>query len=235
MWPMQTSIDTAAFLTERLKAGQFTRVVAFGSSNTERRIAGMHWFDCFELACRSTFGPHLCCINSGRGGDTTGDLLTRIERDCLAHRPHIAFITIGGNDSNPDRAMTPAAYRDNLANIVRQLQAADIRPVLQTYYAIDAVNMYPQHGPTFNLMMEAMRELSRQTGCLLIDHLMRWERLRHNCYDIYRSLLQDPLHLNAAGNLVVGMDIARTFAAKLPDEPYFQQARITQALLDRLP
>src|SRR4051812_11983573 len=117
-------IPSELFLN-RLKAGSFTRVVAFGSSNTERRIAGMHWFDCLELACRNTYGPITSFINSGRGGDSTIDLLNRMERDCLNHQPHLAFITVGGNDSNPKKNISLATYRDNLRQIVRRLQAQD--------------------------------------------------------------------------------------------------------------
>jgi len=218
----------------RLKAGSFTRVVAFGSSNTERRIAGMHWFDCFELSCRSTCGPITSFINSGRGGDSTIDLLNRIERDCLNHQPHLAFITVGGNDSNPKKNISLAIYRDNLHQIVSRLQAQGALPVLQTYYAMDLPKMDPEHATAFLEMMEIVREVARETGCMLIDHLVRWEALRLRYNDRFLQLLGDPMHVNALGNLVLGLDITRAFNLRLPDDACFREAELTQSLLDLL-
>ena len=227
-------MDTPAFLSDRLQTAQFTRVVAFGSSNTERRVQGMHWFDCFELACRTTFGPHVAYVNSGRGGDSTGDLLSRFDRDCLAYQPQLVFLTVGGNDSIPDRKVTPETYRRNLRQIIQTLQASGCRPVVQTYYAFDLNAINPQHATAFIETMDIARDASRQTNCMLIDHLARWDRLRTTCYDVFRRLLVDPLHVNEAGNLLLGLDIARAFGLSLPDEPYFREARTTQALLDQL-
>ena len=227
-------MHTSAFLSKRAQSGEFTRVVAFGSSNTERRIAGMHWFDCFELAYRTTFGQQVVCINSGRGGDTTSDLLDRMERDCLAYQPHIAFVTIGGNDSNPERGISVAAFQDNLCQIIRRIEACGCRPVLQTYYGLDLAEMPPLHVTAFAQMMQVVRDLSSQTDCMLIDHLARWERLRKAYYEIFQELMLDPMHVNNTGNLVLGLDVVRAFSMKLSNDPYLSEARTTQALLDKL-
>jgi len=194
----------------------------------------MHWFDCFELACRNTLGHQIACINSGNGGDSTVDLLRRIERDCLAHHPDIAFITIGGNDSHPNNGISVTAYRDNLRHIIRQIQACDCHPVVQTYYACDLAAMPPPQAAAFVEMMEAARELSCELACMLIDHLTRWQRLQKSHSDSYRGLMLDAMHVNGTGNLVLGLDIARAFSLSLPDDPYFHDARTTQALLDEL-
>jgi lysophospholipase L1-like esterase len=223
-----------SLLTSRLAESAFTRVIAFGSSNTERRLAGMHWFDCFELACRHTYGPHLACINSGRGGDTTRDLLERFERDCLAYRPNLVFLTVGGNDSNPDRALGVVEYRRNLETIIARLRALDCAVALQTYYAVDVSGISEAHATMFFAMMDTVRAVSAASGCLLLDHLARWELLRTQAYDVYARLMQDPMHVNTLGNQVIGLDIARAFALSLPDDVYFREAYAVQALLDRL-
>jgi lysophospholipase L1-like esterase len=228
-------VNTPAYLLDRLTAGKTTRIVAFGSSNTARLIPGMHWLDCLELACKALCGPDLVCINSGRGGDTTNDLLERIDRHCLAYEPHIAFITIGGNDSSPDRGVSPAAFRDNLLRIVCRIRDAGCRPVLQTYYAVDVEEMSPQHAAGFSEAMEAIRSIGNESGCMVVDHLKRWELLRLADPGIYRSLMKDAMHVNATGNLVLGLDIVRAFSpAQLPEDSYFHAARLAQALMDEL-
>ena len=47
-------------MKSRFKAGLKTRILAFGSSNTERLVPGMHWFDVFDLAVHNTYG----CIHT---------------------------------------------------------------------------------------------------------------------------------------------------------------------------
>jgi lysophospholipase L1-like esterase len=227
-------MNTVESFLKKFRAGEFMRVVAFGSSNTERRLVGMHWFDCFELACRTQVGPHIASINSGKGGDSTRDLLARIDRDCLAHHPDLVFITVGGNDSNPAKEMARAEYKENLRNIIDRIRSIGGEPVLQTYYAFDLENMNPHHAETFTSMMQAVREMSKETDCMLIDHLARWEPLRQRCVNVYRRLLCDALHTNPTGNIVLGLDIARAFGLELPDDACFREGRGIQALLDIL-
>ena len=229
---MSTSLST--FLAERAKAGQHTRVVAFGSSNTERRLAGMHWFDLFELAYKATHGRVFTCINTGRGGDTAQQLLERMERDCLAYQPDLAFVTVGGNDANPPRNISGETYAASLTEIVRRLQAIGCVPVLQTYYADDRANMDPVFAANFVRNMELVRTVACQTGAHLIDHLKRWEVLRERCYSVYRGLIVDPLHLNEAGNLLLGFDVAGAFGLQVPEHPHLREARATHALLNTL-
>lgn len=221
-------------LLSKFRRGEFTRVVAFGSSNTERHFPGMHWFDCFELACRTQIGSNLVAINSGRRGDSTLDLLTRIERDCLAYRPDLVFITVGGNDSFPDRGITPADYRVNLENLIQQIRSAGGHPVLQTYYSFDLENAGPRVPTAFLDNMQTVREVAQTNDCHLIDHLVRWELLRQHRIHVYRNLLVDPFHVNATGNLLLGLDIVRAFGLNLPEDPIFEEGRELQGLLDEL-
>jgi len=38
------------------------RILAFGSSNTDRRIVGMHWLDCLDLALKEKHGRIHHCV-----------------------------------------------------------------------------------------------------------------------------------------------------------------------------
>ena len=121
--------------TARLIQGEFSRIVAFGSSNTERHRTGMHWLDCFELTCQQTYGRNFACINSGICGDTSRGLLERFERDCLVYKPNLVFITIGGTDAAPARAIESDESRQNMLILIKHLQAIDCQVVLQSYYS----------------------------------------------------------------------------------------------------
>jgi len=97
-------------IRQHLQTETRTRIVAFGSSNTDRRICGLHWFDWLDLGIKHTHGRVHHFINTGIGGDTTRGLLARYE-------PHAVFVTIGGNDSNPNAGIDAATYRANLLTL----------------------------------------------------------------------------------------------------------------------
>ena len=103
--------DIRAELVPRAKA----RILAYGSSNTERFLPGMHWFDVLELALRDTYGRFHQCVNAGLCGDTSRGLLARFEEEAARYGPHLAIITIGGNDSNPAQGISPEQFDANLS------------------------------------------------------------------------------------------------------------------------
>ena len=222
-------------IVERFKTGQRTRILAFGSSNTERFLPGMHWFDCFELAIKKHGRVHTC-INTGIGGDTSRGLLRRFEDDAALYRPHMAFITIGGNDSNPKRDITIEEFRSNLLELHRRFSALDCGVVFQTYYAINPDATDPVHREAFHRCMETVRQVAAQTGADLIDHMKRWERLRTAHPGKYLPLMRDGVHVKPRGNRLLGVDIARHCGAPFGNDnlDYWGEALFLQRLMDEL-
>jgi lysophospholipase L1-like esterase len=204
-------------ILNRLQTESRTRIVAFGSSNTERRIHGLHWFDWLDLGIKQTYGRVHHCINAGLGGDTTQELLQRFERDVALYRPHVVFVTIGGNDASPQSGIDDDEYRHNLLALVRQIRTLGASAVLQTYYSADVARMPLAHGDAFLRFMDLVRAVAAQTGANLIDHHRRWEPLRTSRVDDYRKLTIDPLHVNPLGNMLIGLDLLRVFDARLED------------------
>ncbi|MBN1639864.1 MAG: SGNH/GDSL hydrolase family protein [Anaerolineae bacterium] len=221
---------------DRLRAGQRTRLVAFGSSNTERRIQGLHWFDWLDLALKHTHGRVHHMINAGLGGDTTRGLIRRFDEDVALYQPHGVLVTIGGNDANPESGIDDREYARNLGEIVARLQDLGASVFLQTYYSADIARMAPGHGAAFLRYMEIVRRTAAETGVALIDHHRRWEPLRLTHPDRYRRLMIDPLHVNALGNTVIGLDLVRAFGAQLPEDQLAHCAagRGYQQVLDHL-
>lgn len=223
-------------IRRRLESEPRTRIVAFGSSNTDRRIHGLHWFDWLDLGIKHTYGRVHHCINAGVGGDTTVDLMRRFDEDVTRYEPHAVIITIGGNDSNPASGIGGELYRTSLAALCERVRALSAVPVLQTYYAADLEGLMPGHGPRFTAYMGAVRQVARETGTPLVDHLRRWEPLRRNHKELYTALMLDPLHTNPLGNMVIGMDLVRAFGVELSPEAqgYCAQGLVYQRILDAL-
>ena len=194
-----------------LSAERRTRVLAYGSSNTERYLPDSHWFDCFELAVRQNHGRVHTFINTGLSGDTSRGLLERFENDAEFFKPQLVFITIGGNDGNPIRNINPVEFRENLKELHRRFSAMNCGVVFQTYYAPDPDDCEAERLKNIYDYMDIVRETAAETDSFLIDHMVRWERLRLKHHDVYIDLMRDGLHVNEDGNKVMGVDIARHF------------------------
>lgn len=71
------------------------------------------------------------CVNMGIGGNTSKDLLCRWDADILAQNPDVVVLCIGFNDvwrqfdcpAQPDFAVTPEQYRQNLAEMAKKTKA----------------------------------------------------------------------------------------------------------------
>ncbi len=217
----------------RFKAQARTRVLAFGSSNTQRFLPGMHWFDVFELAINDTYGKIHCCINTGYGGNTAEDLLNRFDDDGAFYQPHLAFITIGGNDSM--RKMTEAQFEFNLRELHRRFSNKGCMAVFQTYYSPD-----PARNDDLSLFyrfMEIVREVAKTTGSGLVDHLRRWELLRKAYPELYLKMMRDGFHVKCEGNMLMGLDIARHFSAAVSQDTvpgFWDESLRIQHLIDAL-
>ncbi|ULT41911.1 hypothetical protein KRR40_46400 [Niabella defluvii] len=72
---------------------------------------------------REAAGQGLPAINAGVGGNNTIDLLNRIEKDCLAHRPALTILMAGTNDMNSVKHVPLAAYEENLSEMAGRIIA----------------------------------------------------------------------------------------------------------------
>ena len=212
-------------------------IVAFGSSNTQRRLPGMTWFDYVELGFKNHYGGGCgTFINVGIGGDTSEMMLARFNRDVLAYRPDLVIVTVGGNDSSPARNVSLEQFRANLLEIHRRVAAYGGEVLFQTYYALLLNNLAPEMADRMKRNMQTVRNVAEETGSLLQDNYRRWNRLRDRFPEVHALLMKDAMHVTADGNAVIGADLLRSFGLKLPEE-FVRECRIGylgQALLDAL-
>lgn len=192
------------------------RIVAFGSSNTELTWSnnGRHnWVDWLNVSLRAHIGRHICVINQGIGGETTEHLLERIDRDVFSFRPAAVIVTVGGNDALT--GMPLRRYADNLRRICSSIVHHGAEPILQTYYC----PMYHLGDvgfrETFERFMEAKRELARELGLTLVDQISRFEPFYTCDPEQYARLMNDWIHVNHLGHLLMGQHMATAFG--LPD------------------
>ena len=73
-------------------------------------------------------------LNRGKGGDSTTNLLARLQEDVLAARPDIVVLLIGGNDAGQKLPRETTAA--NLERLLTELQAVCPRVLLLQYHML---------------------------------------------------------------------------------------------------
>jgi len=128
-------------------------------------------------------------VNAGVSGDTTAGGLRRVDW-VLRAKPEIVIVALGANDGL--RAQSPQAMRENLATIVRRLQAAGARVLLA------GMRLPPNYGAEYTKEFQAVfPEVARSTGVafmpFLLDGVAADPRLNQ----------PDGIHPTAAGQQVI--------------------------------
>lgn len=198
------------------------RVLAFGSSNTElhwHSLGHFNWFSWLSSALREWSGRHITTINQGVNGETSKDLLKRIDRDVLSFNPDLVIITIGGNDAW--KGLTIQEYQKFLTQAVEKIKEIKALPVLQTYYCL-LYNQMDKIFQRFPQIVEVNRSLSNEMKIPLIDQYKYFLPFYENDPNTYSDLMLDGLHVNPLGNAIMGIIACRSFS--LPDPIFFDKS-----------
>jgi lysophospholipase L1-like esterase len=172
--------DRAALPTEPL------RIVTLGDSITKAVRPGVTAEETFATRLERSLrraGVDVTVRNVGIGGERTDQALLRLERDVLAHHPHLVTIMYGTNDSYVDVGKTDSrisaeAYRENLLQLIDRLRAVGVTPVLMTAPRWGRTAKRNGVGENPNVRLEPFVEICRDVAVerrvALVDHYADW-------------------------------------------------------------
>ena len=138
-------------------------------------------------------------INAGVAGDNAIMGLARLERDVIAHKPHICVVNFCLNDLSE----TVEEYVAALREIFTRLIAAEIRPVLltpsmlNTYVHPDTIPMYRDFAAVtagwhqsgvMDGYVEAAKTLAAELGVAVADAYAKWKALEAEGMDVTENL-----------------------------------------------
>ncbi|WP_165585582.1 GDSL-type esterase/lipase family protein [Roseococcus sp. SYP-B2431] len=119
-------------LRAEIAAGRPVTIVALGSSSTEgagaSRPEAAYPALLETLLRRALPGREVSVINAGRSGETTAEMLARLDRDVLAHRPGLVVWQAGANEALKDS--DPAVFAAQVQAGLGRLDAAGVAVVL---------------------------------------------------------------------------------------------------------
>jgi len=148
-------------------------------------------------------------IPAGVSGNTSRDMLARLDTDVIAKKPDWMTVDAGGNDVWHG-SVEFDAYMSNMTQIVDRAQKAGIRVALQT-----CTPLFEDLNGDFNKKLayynQFQRYLAAQRGCVLAD-------LNQAAVDVLKTktgmeniLTTDGVHMNDRGNKVMANGLLAAF------------------------
>jgi len=212
-------------VARRLEAGEAVKIVCFGDS-----ITGVYyhsggrraWCDLLGLALQQIYpNARLEMINAGISGHTTVAALARMEKDVLSIHPQLVVVMFGMNDVT---GIAPAAYRDNLRQIVQRARARGAEVILMTPNTV-----YPDdpRRPPGRLAeyAEIIRRVAAELGVPVADCHQAFAAVDAVDHRAWVRMMSDSIHPNMRGHRIFAEEVARTISGRritLGDQPPLQ-------------
>ncbi len=153
-------------------------------------------------------------VFAGISGHKSNQMLARLEKDVLRHKPDWMTLSCGVNDVwHGARGVDLESYKKNITEIVNKAQAAGVKVVLLTSTMIkeDQPNPLNQKLVGYN---EFIRALAKEKKCLLAD-LNADMQAALKTFPANapkgKQLTSDGVHMNKAGNIMMARGVAKAF------------------------
>lgn len=119
-------------------------------------------------------------INVGVGGNSTRNLLKRVEKDVLAKKPGVVVMMVGTNDAlNSGNSVPIKEYEKNLIKLVNQFTGAGAKVVLMTIppcidellFARHPAKFFAERSPVERIadVNDAVKKAAKSDGVQLVD------------------------------------------------------------------
>lgn len=159
-------------------------------------------------------GLEVTGVFAGISGHKSNQMLERLERDVLKHKPDWMTLSCGVNDVwHGDRGVALEPYKKNITEIVTRAQAAGVKVMLLTSTMIreDQGNDLNQKLLPYNAFL---KQLAKEKKCLLADlNTEMQEALEKFPQDARngKQLTSDGVHMNSLGNIMMANGVLKAF------------------------
>ena len=178
------------------------------------------------LAALKDQGVEAVPVFAGIGGHKSNQMLARLDRDVLRHKPDWMTLSCGVNDVwHGNRGVDLKSYKKNITEIVNKAQTVGVKVMLLTSTMIkeDQGNPLNQKLVGYN---EFLKALAKEKKCLLADLNADMQAgLKEFPPDAPKGkqLTSDGVHMNKAGNIMMARGVAKAFG--LTDEQLDESAK----------
>jgi len=159
-------------------------------------------------------GVEVTGVFAGISGHKSNQMLARLEKDVLKHKPDWMTLSCGVNDVwHGARGVALEPYKKNITEIVTRAQAAGVKVMILTSTMIreDQSNALNQKLLPYNAFL---KELAKEKKCLLADlNTDMQESLKKFPKDAPKGnkLTGDGVHMNGLGNIMMAKGVLKAF------------------------
>ncbi|MCM8539318.1 MAG: SGNH/GDSL hydrolase family protein [Lentisphaeraceae bacterium] len=153
-------------------------------------------------------------VFAGISGHKSNQMLARLDKDVLKHKPNWMTLSCGVNDVwHGKKGVDLESYKKNITAIVDKAQAAGVKVILLTSTMIkeDQSNKLNQQLAPYNAFL---KELAKEKNCLFADlNQDMQDALKKFPKDAKKGkqLTSDGVHMNALGNIMMARGVAKAF------------------------
>lgn len=158
-------------------------------------------------------------VNAGRGGDRSVDLPPRLERDVLAHWPHIVTLSIGINDvwrglDAPGQGLDVdlPLYQRSVENVVDTISATGMQVIVLTTSVIGEL-LDSEGNRRLQPYNAFLRAMATARGLIVADVYAAFREALSSPHP--PALTTDGVHLTHRGNAVMAIPVLRALESAL--------------------
>lgn len=169
-------------------------------------------------------GVKISPVPAGVGGNTSQEMLARLDRDVLAKKPDWLTLSCGVNDvGHADKSVDLEHFKQNITAIVDQAQAKGIKVMILTATPIyeNLNNVYNQRLAGYN---DFLRQLAKDRNLPLAELSRAFHAAMQAKTGPGMHLTVDGIHMNPYGNRVIATELLRAFGAADADLTKIQTA-----------
>ncbi len=205
----------------------------------------MRWLLSFLIVTLSVLSAAAQSVevhNCGVGGNSTNDIIRRIERDVTPLKPELTILMVGTNDLlNSRKVVSFETYESNLTKIVSRLKEMGSDVVMVSSIPADAQYLLQRHdatklaGEPKDIMARAakiVKKIASEQGCYFIDmhaEFVKRKLPKHNKDKYIRNEMNsgkgDGVHPTPAGYELMGSIIFDYLSRHCGLDPQSQNAR----------
>ncbi len=206
----------ADLLAEEILVKEGQTIAFCGGSITQLGVGSPSGFVSLVMSGLEANGIKANSIPAGINGNTSSDMLARIDKDVISKKPDWITLNCGLEDvfgQDWGKGVPLDQYKLNMTTIVDLCQAAGIKVMLLTSTMIgeDQVNTKNQKLKAYNGFL---RTLEKEKNCLMADinadMQAELQRLGRDLSKPGSELTINGIHMNPEGNMIIAVSILKT-------------------------
>lgn len=110
-------------------------------------------------------------LNKGVSGNSSSDLLNRVEEDVLSEHPDVCVILVGTNDLlNTSKMVALSEYAHNIRSLADQTTRAGIKTILVSPPPVDSVYLFQRHDQSrYSMPPNQMLKIANDSIAMICD------------------------------------------------------------------